>query len=664
MSVINMSSTPAGIPPVSQALEVGGSDVALTDEQQAVVDAVAAGSHVIVDACCGSGKTKTIQHLCALMNGRGRNILYLTYSRLLKADAQGRVGGAKVQNYHGIVYPYLLELGIAAGLGDSIAAFNDNFAVISPSFPAYDLVVIDEYQDINSEYAQLLRNIKSKNPLMQIVLVGDRDQKVQANTTLDAVAFAREFTDNIAVTLPFTRSFRMGEYMAGLLSLAWNKPIIGCNAEQQVLEVEMAEAVELMAAVRPCELLVLGKRNGPMVHALNMLEVRAPARYNKSTVYASIRDGSAESSPSSEAAVFTTYDASKGMERDLCVVFDYRIQTWETRAKFPNTDHEVLRNVFLVAASRGKGRIVFVKPGPLVPLAPVSTPAIANISVNTFTNLPGRTTPEYTRPFSPSTAFDFNYAENVVEVMGTISRVRLDDGAQEEISVTTRDGLIDLSPAVGIWQEALFFEGFDATERLMLNESLDWADLLTQDPWHNSLVLMAATTKQRRYLDQVSVRMSDEVGRALYARLEQGLDPAAQVSVGLSLDGIAHGLGGVSSPITFAGIVDAVHNNSIYELKFTSDLGHPAFLQAALYLVMAHYEGRSQLKSSILWNTRTGEKWEITVPDEGRFLNAVVKCVSKQDFVAFAELDEQQQIEHDAKSAAKLACATAGLGRT
>ena len=43
--------------------------------------------------------------------------------------------------------------------------------------PPIDTLIIDEYQDINDEIAELLKYIRSKNPGLQIVAVGDMKQK-------------------------------------------------------------------------------------------------------------------------------------------------------------------------------------------------------------------------------------------------------------------------------------------------------------------------------------------------------------------------------------------------------------------------------------------------------------------------------------------------------
>lgn len=625
----------------------GGTDaeLVLSDEQQAVVDAVGAGHNVIVDAVAGSGKTATIQRLCAQASGRGLRVLYLTYSRLLKVDAQARVGGARVQNYHGVVYPYLLSAGIEAGISESIRAFNDNFdGQIKRIFPTYDLLVIDEYQDINSEYARLLENIRSVNPGMQIVMVGDTDQKVQANTTLNAPRFARTFAGQQALILPFTKTFRLGPELAAVLSKAWNKPIEGMNTDQVIEIMDHDEAIDLICATEPGDLLCLGKRNGAMPHALNEAERLAPTRYNKQTVFASIRDGDNGVNPDDTAAVFTTYDSSKGMERPVCVVFDYSEKTWDMRGNFPNADHVVLRNVFLVAASRGKDRVVFVRSGAMKKQEePIPGTAVGMIPVQRFIDLPKARVPKYSRPFSPSSCFDFTYAENVTSCMDLITRRRLDDGDQEIIDIERSDGLIDLSPVVGVFQEALFFTGFDAEATMAMMVTVDESfhaealmEKLNGDPWNDSLVLAAVGTEQLRYYEQVTSRVDQAEAGALMRRLTEHLDPDAPAQVRLALEGSAHGgLRGAVSPISFSGFADAVWDDQLFELKFASALSPEMFLQAALYLVMARCSGQD-LRQSVLWNTRTGERWAVDVPDLDLFLDAVVRCVTKQAYHRFS----------------------------
>ena len=72
----------------------------LSSEQQDLVRLALDGKNVLCDACIGSGKTSTINVLCNEFDS-SKEILYLTYNRLLKLDAQEKIlnDNVTVQNY-------------------------------------------------------------------------------------------------------------------------------------------------------------------------------------------------------------------------------------------------------------------------------------------------------------------------------------------------------------------------------------------------------------------------------------------------------------------------------------------------------------------------------------------------------------------------------------
>ena len=77
-------------------------DFELSLEQKEFIEKALNGNNILVDACIGSGKTTAIQQLCNDFSD-DKKILYLTYNRLLKIDAQNKIKSknAFVTNYHG-----------------------------------------------------------------------------------------------------------------------------------------------------------------------------------------------------------------------------------------------------------------------------------------------------------------------------------------------------------------------------------------------------------------------------------------------------------------------------------------------------------------------------------------------------------------------------------
>lgn len=104
----------------------------LSSEQNEFITEALDGKNILVDACIGSGKTTSIQQLCNAFPPDKR-ILYLTYNRLLKLDAQAKIKSSNttVTNYHGFAMGVLRKANITCGIPelvyrkDTVALHND-----------------------------------------------------------------------------------------------------------------------------------------------------------------------------------------------------------------------------------------------------------------------------------------------------------------------------------------------------------------------------------------------------------------------------------------------------------------------------------------------------------------------------------------------------------
>ena len=138
--------------------------VQLSAEQSKFIEEARKGKNVLVDACIGSGKTTAIQLLCGEIP-KEKQVLYLTYNKLLKLDAQQKIKGKNitVTNYHSFALSALKKQGIHAGISDLIQRFNKE----KPPIQKYDVLILDEYQDVEEEFAELLNYIKTSNENLQ-----------------------------------------------------------------------------------------------------------------------------------------------------------------------------------------------------------------------------------------------------------------------------------------------------------------------------------------------------------------------------------------------------------------------------------------------------------------------------------------------------------------
>ena len=580
----------------------------LSIEQQEFINLAKDGKNILVDACIGSGKTTAIQVLCNELPEK--KILYLTYNKLLKLDAKNKITNRNVfvQNYNGFAYMCLARQGVRCGLSDQFQKFNQ----LLPDIPSrYDLLLIDEYQDIESEMVPLLERIKELCPNLQIVAVGDMSQKIYDKTTLNVPEFMNSYLDDFE-KISFTRCFRLSSDIAAMFGRIWEKPIIGVNDSCRVAEISESEALHLIKDIEPKDLLCLGARKGSLSKTLNNLESRYSDKFNKTNVYASINEGDRGGvQPESDTAIFTTFDSSKGMERRFCFVFDWDEEYFATRFNQPDAKASILRNIFCVTGSRGKEAIYFVR-----------APKKHMLSEETLTDAKDKR-PDFKKPFNVSDMFDFKYKEDI-ENCFSILNIRKVNDAEQIIDVPTSDAMIDLSPCLGVFAESNYFSNYDLDDELNLaqtfSDSEAWFRTDNPDDQEKILSLTALHTKYARYITQASLPFINEEHIQLISdRLAEHLvpDEAVQRDCSAIINSRRYG------DITINGRCDIERKDSIVELKFVNELQHEHFLQLAMYLCLKNKQ------NGILWNIKNNEIYYVQKPKTKSFIKTVVNCITK-----------------------------------
>lgn len=456
------------------------------------------------------------------------------------------------------------------------------------------------------------------NPAMQIIAVGDMAQKIFDKTTLDVPAFMEAFLGH-HIKLSFTKCFRLSGGLAEKLGRIWGKRIVGVNDFCVVEEMTVPEVTQFLSMQAPRDILCLGARTGDMTNVLNELESSHSDIFNKKTVYASIaeKDSLGKSEPSKTSAIFTTFDSSKGLERKICVVFDYTESYWDVRVKKPQQKYEILRNIFCVAASRGKEHIIFVTNGE------------ALLSEKTISTNPNPAK-KYEETVNISEMFDFKYQEDIENCYALLECVKIPVEDTSVIAIKPTDDLIDLSPCIGTYQEATFFsrDQYDIDKEIQLyyithkkGKKVDDAIKLRLD--EKILYLTALETKQERYQKQVTIPFVSESERTeIINRLSKVFVPDEEVQVPCEIPFYEEN--SEQKCFTAIGLCDVLKDKTVYELKFVSELSHVHFLQCACYMVAL------KMEKGILWNTRDNNRYEVRIADRAAFLDAVAKATTKR----------------------------------
>jgi superfamily I DNA and RNA helicase len=157
----------------------------LPSEDQATINSfIAIGKNSVVDAIAGSGKTTGILNLG--LKCPNAKILVLTYNSKLRLETRERVRHAgltnaiEVHSYHSFGYNYYSPICTDDNGLEKILADVDGVKYVARPIPAFDIIVLDEAQDLTKQLFTLFLKLAKevinnsrdgKTP--QIVMFGD-----------------------------------------------------------------------------------------------------------------------------------------------------------------------------------------------------------------------------------------------------------------------------------------------------------------------------------------------------------------------------------------------------------------------------------------------------------------------------------------------------------
>jgi len=141
-------------------------------EQQKIIDLAVAGHDLLIEAVPGAGKTTTMMNLARSIPDKF--ILLLTYNTLLKSESRKKqtelgIKNLEIHTFHSWVKKYLAE-----DCFDDVSLYEA--LQLDEIYPEYDLVIVDEAQDLKPLYFDLVQKILT--PETQLILSGDPMQSI------------------------------------------------------------------------------------------------------------------------------------------------------------------------------------------------------------------------------------------------------------------------------------------------------------------------------------------------------------------------------------------------------------------------------------------------------------------------------------------------------
>lgn len=193
-------------------------------EQQEIINNIKIKNNVIVDAIAGSGKTTSICHLAEQLSNK--QILLLTYNKRLKYETAKTINkcnitNVQVSNFHSFCHAKYLVGGNTDQM--ILDALYDHEESEDIKFN-YDIIVIDEAQDLTELYVRLIKMIISHNKSPPIMcIIGDIRQTIYTFNGADSrfLTFANKIfitKTDIWVILKLSTSYRLSNAVAKFIN--------------------------------------------------------------------------------------------------------------------------------------------------------------------------------------------------------------------------------------------------------------------------------------------------------------------------------------------------------------------------------------------------------------------------------------------------------------
>jgi len=362
-------------------------------EQERVLKALD-NYNVIVDSVAGSGKTTTNLHVAKKFFKS--NILLLTYNSKLKIETREKVKTYGIENlevhsYHSFCVKYYDN---GCYRDNEIYKLLDCNKIPIEDFK-YDIIVIDEAQDMNPLYYRLVNKIfidngeKYKNEYnttsnnfykTKICVLGDKFQSIYDFNNADNrfIRFADKcykFNDLKWKITPLTESFRITEPMSGFINNCMigqdriksikpgRKPeYIICNTFGNYHNGGLIQFNKIKNAIyngkyKPDEIFILAPSINSKSSPVRALENKIKLSMPDIPIYVpSSNEDKVDKSIIENKLVISTFHQTKGLERKLVFIFNFDDSYFKYYKR--DADNQVCPNELYVAITRATEHVV------------------------------------------------------------------------------------------------------------------------------------------------------------------------------------------------------------------------------------------------------------------------------------------------------------------
>lgn len=345
-------------------------------EQNNIIQHLLLNNNVVVDSVAGSGKTTCNLHIAKHFNNM--NILLLTYNSKLKLETREKaknlgICNIEVHSYHSFCVKYYDNKCFT----DTIIKKIINNKETSLKDFNFDLIVLDEAQDITSLYYELICKIYKDNENIntKICIFGDKKQSIFDFNKADQrfIEYAQDlfnFNSNNWIRCNLPVSFRITYEMSLFINkcllkeeriisnkITKNKPryiICDCFGDKLGTSSRTFQEVKYYFELgyKPNDIFILAPSIKSGNSPVRQLENKIKREMPNVMVYVPTNDDEKLDEELLEGKIiFSTFHQTKGLERKVVIIFNFDNSYFEFYKKDANPC--ICSNELYVATTRG-----------------------------------------------------------------------------------------------------------------------------------------------------------------------------------------------------------------------------------------------------------------------------------------------------------------------
>jgi hypothetical protein len=347
-------------------------------EQKTIIDKLKT-SNVVVDSVAGSGKTTTNLYIATTL--KNKRILLLTYNSKLKLETRERIKKLSIKNleahsYHSFCVKYYNNKCYTdSEIIQILRKQTKNISAIS-----YDIIILDEAQDITPLYYELICKITKDNTIKaSYCVLGDKYQSIYEFNKADSRFITQSdkiytFNDlkwekcslSFSFRVPHEISKFINECMIGYNRIKSNKLIqtkpryVICDtySEKKDNYIPLKELNRYINELNysPDEIFVLAPSLKTMTSPVRILENYIKSYMPEIPIFVpSSDDQELDESVLKNKLVFSTFHQVKGLERKIVLVFGFDSSYFKFYKQ--NKDPSICPNELYVATTRSLERM-------------------------------------------------------------------------------------------------------------------------------------------------------------------------------------------------------------------------------------------------------------------------------------------------------------------